>query len=119
MHRFPIRPIAACALAAALSYGALATAAPISTERAIAEGAAPAAAGDRERVKQFFERDDVRGRIQALGVAPELAFKRVDSLTDAEVRQLAAKIDSLPAGGDIGKNTLILILVLVLLLALI
>lgn len=119
MYRTVIHLVSATAFAAVLACGSPASAAPISTERAIAESPAASAADERERVKRFFERDDVRGKIQALGVAPELAFKRVDALTDAEIAQLAAKIDRLPAGGDIGKNTLILILVLILVLALI
>ena len=108
-------------LAASLSVGTLAAATaaraePIPTDSVVSEPTQPT---ERERVKQFFERDDVRGKIQSLGVAPELAFKRVDSLTDAEVHALAARIDKLPAGGDIGKNTLILILVILLLVVLI
>jgi len=104
-------------LAASLSAGLFAVAAtaraePIPTDSVVSQT-------ERERVKQFFERADVRGKIQSLGVAPELAFKRVDSLTDAEVHALAARIDKLPAGGDIGKNTLILILVVLLLIVLI
>jgi len=106
--------LAASTLAAAcLATNAL-HAAPIPTDEVVVRPAA-----ERERVRAFFERDDVRGKIHALGVAPELAFKRVDGLTDAEVHALAAKIDSLPAGGDIGQNTLILILVIVLLIIII
>jgi hypothetical protein len=108
--------LTAAMLAAACVSTTTSLAAPIATEEVVVQ---PAAAADRERVRAFFERDDVRGKIQALGVAPELAFKRVDSLTDAEVRALAAKIDSLPAGGDIGQNTLILILVILLLIIII
>jgi len=108
-------------LAASLSAGLFAVAAtaraePIPTDSVVSQTAQPT---EREQVKQFFERADVRGKIQSLGVAPELAFKRVDSLTDAEVHALAARIDKLPAGGDIGKNTLILILVVLLLIVLI
>lgn len=55
---------------------------------------------DREQLHGLLEREEVRQALLARGVAPEHVRARVDSLTDQEVRILAAKIDELPAGGD-------------------
>jgi hypothetical protein len=48
----------------------------------------------------------------------DLAQQRVDALTDAEVMHLAGKIDSLPAGGALSNQDLILILLVAILVAL-
>lgn len=69
---------------------------------------------ERNQVKAYLERADVRARMQALGVDPQAARARVDVLSDDEVAQLASKIDSAPAGGD-GVLEVALIVFLVLL----
>lgn len=56
---------------------------------------------DRERVRAFFDREDVKAQLQARGVSSEAAKARVDALTDNEVASIAGHIDSLPAGGDV------------------
>jgi len=93
----------------------------VSTERVLEAPSKDEAAPvpERDRVQQFLERADVRKQLQAMGVAPDIAGRRVQSLTDEEVHSLAARIDKLPAGGDIGKNTLILILIILLIAVLI
>jgi hypothetical protein len=70
---------------------------------------------DRERVRAFLEREGVEDRLKALGVAPELAKKRVDSMTDEEVLVVAGRIDTLPAGGALDKTDWIIILLVVIL----
>ena len=59
-----------------------------------------ASAGSRERVALFLERADVQRQLETLGVAPQDVKARVAALSDAEVANLAGKIDNLPAGGD-------------------
>ena len=59
---------------------------------------ATAAQGDRDRVRAFLARDDVRLQMVALGVDPIEAAHRVAGLSDAEVRQIAGHLDRLPAG---------------------
>lgn len=58
------------------------------------------ASTERERVRNFLDRAEVRAQIQALGVDAEAARARVDALTDEEAARLARQIDQLPAGGD-------------------
>ena len=73
------------------------------------------AAAQRDQVSRALERADVQGRLAALGVDAEAVKARVAALTDEEAARLAAKIDSLPAGGDglIGAIVLIFIVLLI------
>lgn len=71
------------------------------------------ASGERDRIVAFLEREDVRQQLQAQGVSPADVKARVAALTDEEAAQLAANMDSMPAGGVLG---LILLVFLVLLL---
>ena len=70
---------------------------------------------ERERVKALLERPELAREIEKLGILPHQAVERVDAMNDAEVRQLAGRLDALPAGGDTNQ-TLILLIVLVVLL---
>ena len=56
---------------------------------------------ERERVRGFLDRQEVRAKLQSLGVDADAARGRVDALTDHEANNLAARIDELPAGGDV------------------
>jgi hypothetical protein len=52
------------------------------------------------------------------GISPEEAKKRIDSLTDEEIENIASRIDRLPAGGDglgaiVGAALLIFIILLI------
>ena len=70
---------------------------------------------DRERVLAVLDRADVQAQLEAHGVSPDVVKARVAALTDAEAAELAARIDSLPAGG-VNILSAILIVFLVLLL---
>ena len=72
----------------------------------------------RETLTQFMARQDVRSAIVAQGVGPLEADARLNSLTDAEVIQLADQVDQLPAGGDV-LSLAIAVLVIVILVLLI
>jgi hypothetical protein len=58
------------------------------------------AVGDRDKVKDFFDRAEVRAQMEGMGVDRDAARARVDALTDEEVQNIAGRIDTLPAGGD-------------------
>jgi hypothetical protein len=79
-----------------------------------------AALGDpvKERLLGFLERSDVRAQLESLGVNAAHAKARVAALTNDEAAQLAAKIDSAPAGAD-GAGALIGALVLIFIVLLI
>jgi hypothetical protein len=73
----------------------------------------------RETLKQFMAREDVRSAIVAQGVAPAEADARLNSLTDAEVIQLADQINHLPAGGDILGLAIVVLVIVILVLVII
>ncbi len=56
---------------------------------------------NRDQVSAFLAREDVRQAVQAQGVSPQAAAARVKAMSDAEVAQLAGRIDQAPAGGDV------------------
>jgi hypothetical protein len=55
---------------------------------------------DRGALFSVVDRVEVQGQLQAYGITAEQAKARIAALSDAEAAQLAAQIDSLPAGGD-------------------
>lgn len=75
-----------------------AQAALVSSEQAMVT---PAGDAGRERVSAFLARDDVRAGLQAQGVNANDAIARVQAMSDAEVAQLASRVDQAPAGGDV------------------
>jgi hypothetical protein len=70
----------------------------ISTEQAMVT---PAGNADRERVTAFLSREDVGRSLQAQGVDQADAVARVQALSDAEVAQLADRVDHAPAGAGV------------------
>lgn len=56
---------------------------------------------NRDKVASFLARGDVGQAMQGQGVSPEAALARVNAMSDAEVGQLAGRIDQAPAGGDV------------------
>lgn len=55
---------------------------------------------ERAKVEAFLAREDVRQELEAHGINGTVAADRVKMMTDAEVTQLAGRIDEAPAGGD-------------------
>jgi hypothetical protein len=71
---------------------------------------------ERSRVKALLERPELAAELQKMGIPPQDAAARVDAMNDAEVRQLAGRLDALPAGGQ--STTLLLIVIIILLIIL-
>jgi hypothetical protein len=103
--------VAAFGVAAALTVP-LAHAGMIGTETAHAQD-------ERARVKAMLERPELAQGIEKMGIAREDAVARVDAMSDAEVLQLAGRLDAAIAGGAVSNDTLLIIIVLVLLLIII
>jgi len=59
----------------------------------------PQTGDERARVKAMLERPEVAREMQKMGIPPQQAAARVDAMADAEVRQLAGRLEALPAGG--------------------
>ncbi len=75
-----------------------ANAAIVSTDTTLT---ADAAVANRDQVTTFLARADVQKAMQERGVNGTDALQRVQSMSDAEVAQLAGRIDQAPAGGEI------------------
>ncbi len=80
----------------------------VSTEQVLAQA-------ERDRVRSFMQREDVEDQLKVLGLPSELARQRTNALTDEEVRVIAGKLDTLPAGSALSQYDLILILLIVIL----
>ena len=74
---------------------------------------AAVASSHRERIAGFLERSEVREQLKAQGVNPAEVKLRVAALTDDEAAQLAAHMDSMPAGGVLGLLLLVFVILLI------
>ena len=70
---------------------------------------------ERDGLLRILERADVQGQLQAYGVSVDEAKARVAALSDAEAAELAARIDSLPAGGASIVGALLIVFLVLLL----
>ena len=73
---------------------------------------------DRDRLRAFLDRAEVRTQLEALGVDRDIARARIDSLTNEEVADIVDRLDQLPAGGDgfatlVGAALLVFIILLI------
>jgi hypothetical protein len=104
----------ALAVLVAIPYQA-ALAALVDTEAAV-----DAASGNsaRARLNAYLARGDVQAALRAQGIDPAEAEARVAGLTDAEINQIAGRLDELPAGGVLGFIILVLVVVLLVFLIL-
>ncbi len=58
-------------------------------------------AGAHAQLQAWLARQDVRKTLIDNGVDPGQVQARVDALSDAEAADFAARIDTMPAGGDV------------------
>jgi len=114
ISRYFAAPMAAVMFLMSMPIG-IANAGLISTEQVIER---ETAADDRARVLEFMARQDVQTQLTEFGVDPAIAQARVNSLSDAEIQNIAGRIDELPAGQDalaavLGTALLIFIVLLI------
>ena len=81
-------------LVASMPLGA-AQAALVGTGQIVEKSAIDA---DRAHIAAFLSREDIRRQMQAMDVNADEAARRVAMMSDAEVRDVAARIGKLPAG---------------------
>lgn len=87
----------------------------ISTETTISASEDQA---NRELVRSFFQRDDLRQALTERGIDMDEAQARVDALSNEEVARLAERIDEMPAGAGalgvvVGAALLVFIILLI------
>jgi hypothetical protein len=99
MKHSPWRKFAICVLSVAVfNMGVVGTA-----SAAIADTAALVAtdrAADMGVVRAQLDRADVRAKMEEMGVDATAVDRRLANLNDRELHQLAADMQSAPAGGD-------------------
>ncbi len=72
---------------------------------------------DRTRVMDFMLREDVQQQLTLLGVDPEEAARRVASLSDEEIQEIAGRLEELPAGeGGVGAVVGAIVIIFLVLL---
>ncbi len=96
ISRYVAGPLAALILMVSMPMG-LAQAALVGTDEVISAASADA---ERARLAAFVARQDVRERMQQMGVDPDEAKARIAGMSDSEISQVAAKLDAMPAGQD-------------------
>ncbi len=87
----------------------------VTTERVIEQRELDA---KRTKVAEFLSREAVRDQMQAMGLPADEAAARVASLSDAEVTEIAGRIDAIPAGQQSTTTAIIIILLVVVILIL-
>ena len=107
LHRYLPRILGVCLFGFTLC--GTANAELVGTEEAVAPAQADQ---DRERVRAFMARTEVVQQLQAAGVSREDAEARVRAMSDEDVRAVAGKLDSLPAGGRMTDFQLVVVILL-------
>jgi hypothetical protein len=92
-----------CAVIASLSL--LSIGAPAVSYAGIIDTATVVEAGQRDAdlaaVRAGLDREDVRAQLVSFGVDRQVVDTRLAALTDAELHDLAGRMEQLPAGGDL------------------
>ena len=86
----------------------IAQAGMIATDKVVAS----TSQADRAAVASFVSRADVASQLQSFGIDASSARDRVAAMTDEELRYVAGRIDSMPAGAN-GAGLVIVILLIV------
>lgn len=108
-----LKRLMACVLIASTTLMGMpltAQASMVSTSEAMATQAGDA---NRDKVTAFLAREDVRTALEAQGVSSAAATDRVRAMSDAEVSQLASRVDQAPAGGILGLIFTVFIVLLI------
>jgi hypothetical protein len=85
-----------------------ATAGMIGTDKVVTSSAQ----ADRTTVLNFLTRGDVQKQLQAMGVNASTAKDRVAAMSDEEVRSLAGRINTMPAGAMSDAAAILLIVII-------
>lgn len=87
---------------------------PLPSQAAMVATQSALAGAQHAQVQRLLERADVQARLEAYGVNAADVKARVAAMNDDEAAALAARIDSLPAGGDLIGAVVLVFLVLLL-----
>jgi hypothetical protein len=87
---------------------------PLPSQAAMVATDSALAGSQRAHVERLLERADVQARLESYGASAAGVKARVAALSDEEAAALAARIDSLPAGGDLVTAVVLVFLILLL-----
>ena len=110
--RFLAFPMAALMMAVSMPMG-VAQAALVSTDQVVAKSQVEA---DRMRIAALIMREDVQRQLRAEGIDSDEALARIATLSDAEVEQIAARVDAIPAGQGVVETVVGALLVIFIVL---
>lgn len=102
---------AACAALLLVATTAPAQAAMVGTDQVLADTRVET---QRAELIQMIERDEVRQRLETMGVDPAHAKERVQRMTQAELAQLHGRMNEAAAGGDALGVALVVFIVFVI-----
>ncbi len=102
---------AACAGLLLVATTAPAQAAMVGTDQVLADTRVET---QRAELIQMIERDEVRQRLETMGVDPAHAKERVQRMTQAELAQLHGRMNEAAAGGDALGVALVVFIVFVI-----
>jgi len=106
----PARPLS-CLLVVAL-LGAMIPYRPARAELVVTDSVITPARrpeSDRARVRALLDRREVEAQLEEYGISAEEAAARVDALTDQEIALITDRLNEVPAGGDAGILTLLVL----------
>lgn len=110
MHK---RFVMNCILSAAIAFAPMTLHADMVGTQTMLKGERQSA--QMELMENFMASEDVRNRMEAMGVDPAIAAERVASLTDSQLQQLAVHLEDAPAGsGALGAVATVLVIILLL-----
>jgi hypothetical protein len=103
--------VIAFTLAAMLVTSLPATAGIVGTERMVAQ---ETRAHTLDRIDGILAGETVASQLAAWGVSPELVQERMAALSDNELQQLAANMETAPAGGVLAVIGVVFVVLLIL-----
>ena len=70
---------------------------------------------EREQIRDWLARDEVRKQLTTMGVDVKAAQTRVDTMTSQEVHAMADNMKNMPAGAGVLETAVLVLLILILL----
>lgn len=80
-------------------------------------GQAEARSADLAKLQAALESSVVRQRLLDYGLTVEETIKRLGALSDEQVHQFAAHMDTVQAGGDVVGDVIVILLIVVIVIA--
>ena len=114
-----LSPFRAVAALLVLVFAVSAVTTPVTQAGMIGTGdfaAGAAVEQQRAELRELLATDEVRGQLERWGVDPDDAAARVETLTPAELREMAQRMEEMPAGAGVSSVVNAIVLVFLVLL---